>query len=630
MAYRPLTDIPISLLTSNSTMASGYVLEAYVSNTSTPATLYSDASGTTAGTSITLDARGEPTTIKRVWLDTAVDYKLVLKTAAGVEVWTADPVYGGSPSELSIFTQTGTGSIATTVQDKLRETVSVMDFGAVGDGVADDSAAFANAFTTGKKVYAPAGTYALYLLNIPSNSYLYGDGESTVIKPYNVTGLAALGANSGSTSSYITGVTIRDVKFLGSVATNGFWEQAHLVVLEGVKRARIENCYFEGFRGDGLYIGAGRSGTERHNVDVVVKNCVFDGVNNDNRNGISVIDIDGIEIEGCTFRNCARSTMPGSIDFEPDNGVSCIRNVRVIGNRFYNTDGNRGHLVFSTQHTLLFENVVIKGNHFEDAGTQSAILFNTNVSTPTNPTRVIIEGNTATITGGNFVYKRDGDTDGFIIANNIASCLRGVWFSTASTAMDDSNITIVSNTFYVENNGYGVLLSENVSNIAIRNNIINGTANRHILIGGNGTSQYVSICDNDFIGTPVNTTIGHTSTVTNPSTNVCTGNRFTASHQFRAIKTDFAGSIINPSGGDESTLPSGFPYGICTARINGRTIAGASQTGMLYTYKQTSASNAAIWQEFIPDYDATYKDDRYFRKAVDASTWDSWYRVTGV
>lgn len=503
-------------------------------------------------------------------------------------------------------------------------------YGAMGDGVTDDTAAFAAAFATGKRVYAPSGTYAAYLLNMPSNSYLYGDGESTVIKPFNPTGLAALGANSGGAAAFITGLTIKDVKFQGSVVANGFWEQAHLVVLEGVKRARIENCYFEGFRGDGLYIGAGRSGTERHNFDVIVKNCVFDGVNNDNRNGISVIDVDGIEIEGCVFRNCARSTMPGSVDFEPDTAVSCIKNVRVIGNRFYNTDGNRGHLVFSTQNTALFENVIVKGNHFEDAGTQSAILFNLQTSAPATPHRVIIDNNTATITGGNFIYKRDGCTDGFIISNNIVSCLRGAWFSNAGVVQTDRNINIVNNTFYVDNNGYGAVMSENVSHIGIIKNIISGTASRHILIGGNGSSEYVSINDNDFIGTPINTTIGHTSTTTNPITNVCIGNRFTASHQFRAAKTDFAGSIANPTGADEAAAPSAFPYGVCTARISARTIAGASQTGMLYTYKQTSAADTAIWQEFIPDYDATYLDDVYFRKAIDGANWAAWFRVTGV
>ena len=57
----------------------------------------------------------------------------------------------------------GTGAVARTVQDKLREFVSVKDFGAVGDGVTDDTAAVQAAITycssTGASLHWPDGTY---------------------------------------------------------------------------------------------------------------------------------------------------------------------------------------------------------------------------------------------------------------------------------------------------------------------------------------------------------------------------------------------------------------------------------------------------------------------------------------
>ena len=86
-------------------------------------------------------------------------------------------------ANLVSYTPAGTGAVLTTVQAKLRESVSVKDFGAVGDGVADDTAAFAAALVMGKAVYAPAGTYKA-TFTIPYGGILYGDGPAhTIITP---------------------------------------------------------------------------------------------------------------------------------------------------------------------------------------------------------------------------------------------------------------------------------------------------------------------------------------------------------------------------------------------------------------------------------------------------------------
>ncbi len=59
------------------------------------------------------------------------------------------------------FLQSGTGAITRTIQNKLRDTVSVKDFGAVGDGVANDTAAFSTASTASLFAGVSPGTYLL-------------------------------------------------------------------------------------------------------------------------------------------------------------------------------------------------------------------------------------------------------------------------------------------------------------------------------------------------------------------------------------------------------------------------------------------------------------------------------------
>lgn len=85
------------------------------------------------------------------------------------------------------YVPAGTGAVATTVQAKLRERVSVKDFGAVGDGVTDDTAAFSKAFTFltlvgGGDLYVPKGRYVVSSDLSPSdNTRIYGAGHDASV-----------------------------------------------------------------------------------------------------------------------------------------------------------------------------------------------------------------------------------------------------------------------------------------------------------------------------------------------------------------------------------------------------------------------------------------------------------------
>jgi hypothetical protein len=93
-----------------------------------------------------------------------------------------------SGASLVGWIESGTGAVLRTVQDKLRESVSVKDFGAKGDGSTNDNTAIGLAITalnagTFKCLYFPAGSYivsATFTITV-NGAVLVGDGARTSI-----------------------------------------------------------------------------------------------------------------------------------------------------------------------------------------------------------------------------------------------------------------------------------------------------------------------------------------------------------------------------------------------------------------------------------------------------------------
>ena len=100
----------------------------------------------------------------RLYVDS--DYSLLVQNKNGSTVYsalTATERLSGVVVEVDAtdvaFIQAGTGAVTRTAQAKMRDTVSVKDFGALGDYAADDTAAIQAAFNSGLNVYFPPGLY---------------------------------------------------------------------------------------------------------------------------------------------------------------------------------------------------------------------------------------------------------------------------------------------------------------------------------------------------------------------------------------------------------------------------------------------------------------------------------------
>ena len=94
--------------------------------------------------------------------------------------------YDGTQFQLlaATYNQGGTSAVTTSISSKLRESVSVKDFGAVGDGTTDDRVAIQAALTASRNVYFPTPSVSYYISDSVaplSNTKIFGDGFSSHI-----------------------------------------------------------------------------------------------------------------------------------------------------------------------------------------------------------------------------------------------------------------------------------------------------------------------------------------------------------------------------------------------------------------------------------------------------------------
>lgn len=117
------------------------------------------------------------------------------------------------------FLQSAVGAVSRTVQSKLRDTVSVSDFGAVGDDSTDDRAAFqraVDAVPSYGALYIPAGKYVLGgQVNISNKCItIYGAGFLATVLRFNQGSSGFVIVNTGSPpldEAYT--ITLRDLWF---------------------------------------------------------------------------------------------------------------------------------------------------------------------------------------------------------------------------------------------------------------------------------------------------------------------------------------------------------------------------------------------------------------------------------
>ena len=185
---------------------------------------------------------------------------------------------------------TPTGAVNRPINEKLAEWVSVLDFGAVGDGVVDDSTAVQNAinFVSNGTLYFPKGTYLVKDLSI-IGKYICLVGEGMKTSELKAAPSATYIVNAGDTSDVAAAqFQIDNLSLNGNSVANVIglnasyrhkWEISNSIISNckyGIYEANTylgikSNCYFIN-NTYGLYL-AGANHNSSHN------NCTFTSSN---------------------------------------------------------------------------------------------------------------------------------------------------------------------------------------------------------------------------------------------------------------------------------------------------------------------------------------------------------------
>jgi hypothetical protein len=250
---------------------------------------------------------------------------------------------------VALLPESVTAGSATHVEDsnqawkKLNDVPNLKeDFGAVGDGVADDSTPVANWLAAGGLLYAPPGTYLTGQITIPHGCHMMGVNSGTYNNTFSDTERTRFKLKNSTNAHHLNIATtanrvlISNIEFDGNKANQsaGTWNGINFAAdaSQNEAQAVIECCYIHDYKASGIMVDGWRQAV--HLTDVVSN---FNGVHGIRLIGTDAVltspicgdnTSDGISVEGSTVDIVTPAL------YNNRNGIniaSGLKRVRVLG-----------------------------------------------------------------------------------------------------------------------------------------------------------------------------------------------------------------------------------------------------------------------------------------------------------
>ncbi|NBW16540.1 MAG: hypothetical protein EBR82_52040 [Caulobacteraceae bacterium] len=391
--------------------------------------------------------------------------------------------------------------------------INVLDFGAVGDGVTNDTAAIQAAVSLGGTIYFPDGTYEITHIDVPSNTQIIGESWNTIIhqiagtnpRPGSVDGMFVM--NLANNQTPIKNVAFRNIQFRMNTPVGAYTpadEQSHIILGGHTENIIIDNCFFYGWRGDAVFVGSQMSGVgvpaNYVAQNTSITNCRFDGINNTCRQGITGGSVEGLYINDNYFLNTTNALMPGAIDIEPELQFAYARNITITNNIFVGIgpSGSRRRAVIIDLGNLNVSSVERRGN----------VTVSDNYMNTSNGVRVIGAKPTKNVNFiSNWIYGTDDtmtltNINGLAIVNNYFENCATILIGYSGAYEEVRNGSIYGNTFETCGVSAAALQVNTLINGSIFDNQFNdcggGADLTAIRFAGGGTQYGVSVHDNVF------------------------------------------------------------------------------------------------------------------------------------